>query len=215
MKDMEEKYILNLERQFYATIGTQNLDSKDEKELFKTKIFLEGLKIWINKMKKCSIDYQGFIQYLGVDIHSASTTELRKGIADSIALDEMTIVSPFAGTLGYETMDLTLIDHEPVIIDSTKKIRNDIMSSTESFLTQNPYSREYLNGLDSIGHIGKGLTIGAYGYLQDKDKDEKIKLLQSFGEKKLPSFREEYETLRDKYFYVLQTEKKEILKRTR
>ena len=190
-----DKYLFNLFRQFNEMQGIEYTNFNDP-------VYFENFCFWLIEQRKCGKIYQDFIQYLGFDIDNPDAVELRKGKYDSIALHNTTIVSPFASSLGKENKELFVFQGEPLIIGSNNKIECQV---AETYLTQNPYSRKYLEGIGYFGSLGKEVCIGAFGNLTDRDIEDKIRRIRSYGEETLPYLVEDYKTLDNKYFYVLRT----------
>lgn len=201
-----DEYLLNLFKQFNEAKGIKYTNFSDS-------VYIKYFAEWIKEQELVKERYRDFIEYIGVVIDTSYTVELRKGKYDSIALPNTTIISPYASGLGKENMDIVMFQGEPLIIGSNKIIECQV---AETYITQNPYSRRQLEGLDYFGGMMAGICLGAYGNLSDKDKEKRIKQIKEYGEIYLPWLQEEYETLDDKYFYLLRSDyKKKKLVKTR
>ena len=71
------------------------------------------------------------------------------------------------------------------------------------YLTQNPYNKNYIKGLDTLHNLGESITLGVYGNINDSDFEKKKRELSCFKDRLFELFISEYTTLGDNYFYVV------------
>ena len=197
------EYLLKLFKQFNESLGITITDYSDQQ-------YIESFKYWLTELEINSKKYQEFLSFIGIDIDSVDTIELRKGKYDSIALPNTTIISPFGKTLGKSKSNIVLINENPVIINENK--HQIIECPNGIYITQNPYDINYLSGIPQLSMEGKNYCIGVFGSIYDSDKEKKLKQLSDYKEIYLPSSKEEYEIIDDTYLYTI---KKEPLKRVR
>ena len=194
---MLNKYLLYLYYQYCKATGI-SVKLEDLKEL--NYEFLE----WVARNKLISKEYLQYLVYLGV-LSEKSVLEIGKGRYDTISGENIEIVSPFASSLGKEDSDLLIIDSMPLIAER-KRI---IVPNVDILLTHNPYFPEILVNWDRIHNSGQyDISIGMYGSIHDKDWQEKIEVLEILSEKLDDDYRIDYDTDDDKFFCVLNSDRK-------
>ena len=72
-----------------------------------------------------------------------------------------------------------------------------------NYITQNPYNKDYIKGLDTLHNLGESITLGIYGSTYDSDILKKKRELSFLEDKLVEPFISEGTTLGDNYFYVV------------
>lgn len=153
----------------------------------------------------------GFVSNRGV-------IELDKGYYDNVLknLDKdcnKILVSDFCKTVKNEKKLVSLngnilIDKNNVYLEHDKKISD--ISKINSYITEYPYSKESMELLANLNNIGKNIFIGTYGYLNDLDKDLKLKKLYELKKELQLNLGKNYDgevTYTDKCYYAIITQR--------
>lgn len=210
-----DRYIKYLSNQFKEANGLKrdNLDFVDnQSELFN----------WLIEREKIIHRYIKFLDDLGLEkIKEKDTFEVNKGFYDSIGKDFNTsIITSFSSEFPSDRIingDFIVFSNIP-IINSNNKVCSLINNNNNkfTFMTQNPYNIENIYGWDKLANSNNyDIVLGMYGLLQDKDKENKIKLLKKFKEKLLVDYMFEYLENGNEYYSVISTGdcvKKRLLK---
>lgn len=72
-----------------------------------------------------------------------------------------------------------------------------------NYITQNPYNKDYIKGLDNLHNLGESVTLGIYGSTYDSDILKKKRELSFLEDRLFEPFISEGTTLGDNYFYVV------------
>lgn len=193
-------YILNLYKQYCESIG---------KEYCKTKILYDNDFIfWILSLKENTKEYILFLKYLNSLDNEKEIIEINKGKYDSLKLDEIAIISPFAETMNLKNGNILIHNDVPIIQLETQLYD---ASNVDCFITYNPYSDFYISNLDQINLLGYNICLGVYGKKEDNDKEQKLSIIKKY-EDTLDDVSVEYETDKDNYFCLLKSDRK-ILKK--
>lgn len=203
--------------QFIAARGIKNPDVHSE-------LFMREFFYWIKERKVIGNKYLSNISDFGLFRDSVCCAEVNKGIDDSITLPYHTkLVTPY--------IDANMIDDPERIIDGNFYINKNhnlpIVSSNEvkirvipscdimTYMTQNPYNSNMLDGWDILHNSGRNnIIVGIYGNSYDKDRQDKLEMLLNF-KRMLKNIKEIDYTLGDEYFYVLGSSSKRPLARFR
>lgn len=186
-----DQYKLELVKQCAESLGMEGVNLENN-------ISSYYLVEWTWQLITNKKEYRHFIESLGVVVDDKSTVELRKGRYDSIAGENTTVISPFICTFEPKASDIVMLDGKPILVTSNLQLE-------KTYITHNPYSEKYLSGFDYFENNKANICIGAYGMICDKDHDKKIQLLQNYANMYFGSYKEDYTTLDDKYFYALHT----------
>lgn len=198
---MLNKYLLCLYKQYCSAKG---IDCKIENY---HELSFEFTK-WIAQNKLLSKEYFDYLVHLGV-LSCKKVIEVDKGRYDSIAQEEIKVVSRHASSLGLENKELILIGGVPLIEESGKLIIPD----TDILLTHNPYFSESLTNWWRIHNAGEyDISIGMYGSIYDEDFNEKIKLIEQLSSKMSDDHRVDYDTDQDRYFCTLNSTRNKKVK---
>lgn len=194
---MKYKYILMLYKQYCESVGK----SYDKYKLMTDNEFIAYLSL----LKKQVSSYKKYLKYLGLSLNSDTTIELNKGKYDTLGEDAVTIVSPFAETVGYRNSELIVCENAPFIV-----MGPSIYSAynCDLFLTHNPFNGETVGNLTELHNSGTNVCIGVYGKNSDKNKEEKIKMLRNCEEEMYYGCEFHYDTEGDDYYSCIKSEGK-------
>ena len=195
---MNEKYILKLIVQYTKATYNQNHDNSE---------FIE----WLSEYIKVTKEYSEYIDYLGIDLNSASLAEVEKGYFDSIVSENTSIISTYGDTLNKENSQLVINDNDIAILKRGILMYPD---EIELFITHNPYSSDLINNWDKIhNNLGKNICIGIYGKIYDKNIKDKIELIKQFKTKLNNEIKINYDTKFDNIFCTIISDRNKLVKR--
>lgn len=190
-------YILLLYKQFCDSLG---------KKFNKVNIFEDNDFIsWIINMQKVSKEYISFLSYIGVVNRQNILAEINKGKYDSLALNNLLIVSQFAKTMNFNDSRLFVGNNIP-IIESNSTLYN--ASNVDFFITHNPYSTYYFSNLNQIHLLGYNICFGMFGKIYDSDKMTKLRVLKQFADGLDNQYKIYYDTNNDCYFECIKSQRK-------
>ncbi len=193
-----EKYYDLLILQYLESIGENRpLDS----------VSISEMADWLDLRQSQGKIYLNFIkEIVGNSEINEYGVEVNKG-----GLDTITNNTPIA-----------MISEYPYGLSSLKKVTNGTFlvqngmpkikysnGNTEpileyfNYITQNPYNRNYIKGLDTLHNLGESITLGIYGSTYDSDILKKKRELSFLEDKLVEPFISEGTTLGDNYFYVV------------
>jgi len=202
---MFSEYILSLYKQYCECNGK----IPNIKELYELP---NEFIAWLDTRQHLGKQYGEYISYLGIDSASMSIAEVGKGAYDTIFTEGMIIISPYAKTISktQEPSSLIMLGNQPLI--ATKK---NIIEPTciDMFLTHNPHNEQLISHWHKI-HNGNShnICVGVYGKLYDKDRMEKIRMLERLSDKLEDDIEITYDEINDSYFYNIKSSRK-ILKK--
>ena len=194
---MKSKYILLLYKQYCETVGKQY-------DKFNIIVDIEFIK-YLSFLVKRTIDYANYLNYLGLCLTNDTTIELNKGKYDSLGKELVTIVSPFAETIGCQNSELLICDENPLVIIGASIFTAD---NCDWFLTHNPIIRSSVSNITLLHNIGENVCIGIYGKTTDKDRYKKLKMLEECATKMSDDIGFYYDTDKDNYFSCIKSERK-------
>ena len=193
-----EKYYDLLILQYLESIGENRpLDS----------VSISEMADWLDLRQSQGKIYLNFIkEIVGNSEINEYGVEVNKG-----GLDTITNNTPIA-----------MISEYPYGLSSLKKVTNGTFlvqngmpkikysnGNTEpileyfNYITQNPYNKDYIKGLDILHNLGESITLGIYGSTYDSDILKKKRELSFLEDKLVEPFISEGTTLGDNYFYVV------------
>ena len=164
---MKSKYILLLYKQYCDSVGKQY-------DIFNITTDTEFI-IYLSLLTKRTINYANYLNYLGLCLTNDTTIELNKGKYDSLGKELVTIVSPFAETLGCQNSEL-LVNNNPLVVMGSSVF---IADNCDLFLTHNPIIKQSISDIALLHNIGANVCIGIHGIISDKDRDQKLKMLEA------------------------------------
>lgn len=190
-------YLLLLYKQFCDSIGKEYCEYNILND--------QDFAPWLLNLKKTSIEYASFLDYLGVLNSSYGLVEINKGKFDTLGSEGISIVSPFAETMDLKNRNLFISENIP-IIQSGATLYD--ATNVDYFMTHNPYSRYYIGELDQIHMLGHNICFGVFGKEDDSDKILKLKELERFASSLDEQCGVYYETNNDYYFGCVKSERK-------
>lgn len=107
--------------------------------------------IFLSLLTKQTINYGNYLNYLNLCLNNNTTIELNKGKYDSLGNELVTIVSPFAETLGLKNSELLVYDSNPFIVMGISVYSLD---NCDLLITHNPIFRNSLNDIILLHNIG-------------------------------------------------------------
>ena len=194
---MISNYLLLLYKQFCDSIGKKFC----EYNILKDQDFVP----WLINLKKDSMEYVKFLNDLGLLSDRNMTVEINKGKFDTLGLEDISIVSPFAETMKLKNRSLFISNNIP-IIQSGPTLYD--ASNVEYFMTHNPYNNYYIGNLDKLHLLKYDVCLGVFGREEDYDKSLKIKMLKEFASSLDDQFGIYYETNNSCYFGCVKSERK-------
>jgi hypothetical protein len=175
-----ERYIDNLTNQYIEATGEIFVD-------FGSRQFVEIFNYWLRERKEKGETYLKFLEYMGLyGFDDEQCAETDKGYYDTVVENcRTTIITPFSEVMenrmpgrkivkGY----MSVIDELPIFYDG---VRRDFISNNyiNRYMTQNPYSPELIRGWGRLHDSGNvDIIVGVYGKNSDKDKEQKLLMLQ-------------------------------------
>ena len=189
---MSKRYILNLYKQYCEARG---LACNPMNETIKSYDFFE----WIAYNQLLAKEYGDYLQCLGYG-DSRKIAEVGKGRYDSIAKDQMKVISPYADTLGLPNSELLILGNVPLI----KQEKRIIVPEQPILLTHNPFGEMGIIDWSLVHNAGVyNISIGMFGNVHDEDRLKKVELLHEISKKMNEDHVISYDTDQDKYFYSL------------
>lgn len=156
-------------------------------------------------MQKVSKEYINFLSDIDVVNNQNLLAELNKGKYDSLAVNNIFLVSLFAETMNCNNRELFTLNNIPIIQSDTTLYD---ASNVDYFITYNPYSAYYLSNLDQIHLLGYNICFGMFGKKYDSDKLQKLNTLKIFADSLNDQFQRYYETSDDCYFGCIKSQRK-------
>lgn len=194
---MFNRYLLNLYKQYCDARGVV-CNPFDGKNL--SYDFLE----WITINKLMAKEYSDYLLYLG-HFESKTVAEVGKGRYDSIASEEMAIISPYADTFELPKRELFVIDGVPLIEQGGKIV----LPEEQILLTHNPYDEMRIINWSRVHNLGEyDISIGMFGSIYDEDFLKKVKLIEEISKQMTKDHVIDYDTDKDKYFCSLNSKRK-------
>lgn len=186
-----EKYINCLYKQFLAAIGCKPLENN--------KINFDEFCHWLAKNKLLLKEYSDYLEYLKIDYDDFDTVEVGKGRYDTLATEDMVIISPYGSTFATGDAEFFIKNNLPYA--HTADITIELMQ--KRFLTHNPYTASEIAEWYKLHNNGRLISIGMFGLTYDKNAKEKIALLQNLAKKMNDDYTIDYDTDNDRYFCTL------------
>lgn len=189
---MSEEYMQKLMQQYIQAYDLYLIERTSSE-------FLNGFVSYLQEMKLIGKEYYKLLENMGCDVDISSTAELNKGVHDSIAKKNTTIISPYAGTMQRDNCELIITDGS---VSTTSNRIN--VESINTFITQNPLTSADINLIERIISLGKyKVFIALYGKNTEKDIEEKILNLKYLKDIYHDSLREVNQKTDNQYLYML------------
>lgn len=168
---------------------------------------------WIANNKLLLQEYADYLSYLGFYYDESNTAEIGKGRYDSLATEQMTVVSEYGFTQGKDSRNLFIQEGIPYVI--TKN--NVAILTQQTILTHNPYSKEEIANWFMIHNLGfQNISIGMFGNITDENAKQKIKTIAELSKKMTDDYTFDFDTDKDAFFCSLNSKrhiKKKVLTR--
>lgn len=207
------EYINNLIKQFISATGTKNVDVNSEE-------FVKEISDWIKRNKAIGENYTSFLKSINVypNIIGKDTIEIGKGVYDSIAIDtKMKMITPYSKNIEKKkgeivTAKFGVFSGNPVFFNNDElDNKSDIIDSSikSRFITHNPYERNCIKNWEQLHNVGENITVGVFGKVYDRDKNLKIRKIDSirYGFSDY-DFKEVYDSDGDNYFYAISSHRR-------
>lgn len=211
------EYLNKLIEQFKSAKGIKSVDVN-------SKEFINEFREWILSRKSIGNNYADFIEYMGCypTIFNGEAVEIGKGQHDTIALDNtIGIITPYSEGLDVIIPEIVVADFKvqnglPTMIKNSKNaVQSEIVDTTRvrRFLTHNPYDESCISNWEQLHNNKENITVGVFGSIYDKDKNTKIRQIEELKDKMYNySFKEEYDTLGETYYYAVSSTRKVLVK---
>jgi len=202
-----EQYVKKITEQFCLATGSKCIDPTSD-------AFINEITLWIKNRQDIAKKYTDFLDYMGFDFFGADCAEVGKGGYDSIVKPfETTIITPVLSTFKKINPE-RIIDGKMKVYGIVPFLIRHINNENEftqissdgihTFITQNPYSKWSISKWENLHNSGlNNIILGIYGSIQDKDIEEKVKMLKLLRDKLDDEYKEDYSTLGDNYFYAI------------
>ena len=208
------RYIDNLTNQYREATGELFVDFGSEQ-------FVKEFNGWLRERKEKGETYLEFLKYMGFyGFDDEQCAETDKGYYDTVVEDcSTTIITPFSEVMenrmpgrkivkGY----MSVLDELPVFFSNG--IRRDVISNNDinRYMTQNPYSPELIRGWGRLHASGNvDIIVGAYGRISDKDKEQKLLMLEKLiRDMNFSELKKDYTELEDYYFAAVGSDRKTL-----
>lgn len=200
-----EEYAKKIIEQFMRARGIKHPD-------FNSMEFVNDFRNWLHSYKNQIIFYTTILDCKNDELtYGKNTVEIGKGKLDTLANGTNTqVITKYVD--GIETLGDVIkgefsareFGHGPVVLTNGRL--NPIDSNITRFVTHNPYSASDIRNWERLYYSGKDISIGVFGNLDDKDIQEKLKLMKEFRDKLICGQYEEDKSYIDyAYYYTLTT----------
>lgn len=161
-------------------------------------------------------EYTNLLIELGLDITDSNIAEVNKGVVDSIAYanTNFSLITPYTDDMvssyGNEIYRFKFLGKDGVPSFRTRSgiVYNlkQLVSTKHTFITENPYNYEAIEGFSNLSSSGDYNTIfGMYGMNNDKDIYDKMKMFESIRSSSGDYCKDEIITDGDKYFWIIRS----------
>jgi hypothetical protein len=194
---MLEKYISYLFKQYCDAKG---LDISRVEN-----VYSEDFMVWIKDNKELLEAYEEYLRICGINFEQEDLIEIGKGKYDSLMDHGVSIITPYASTMGKEYSRLMISEGTALEVRmyGISKIEGKVL------LTHNPYFSHDVANWPMIHNRGiNDISIGVFGSIQDEDYKKRIELLTKLSKKMTDDYVLNYDTCEDKYFCTLNSKRK-------
>ena len=193
---MLQKYLWCLFKQFCDAKGLDVTNTS----IMDSATFTE----WVVQRQVLLFKYKGYLENLGFDYPIEDVLEIGKGQYDSLSSTGISIVSPFAETIGKSNSMLYVDKGIPLILQSS----GIILPMEHTLLSYNPYFESEILNWYLIHNMGESnISIGMFGEIGDDDASRKVKLLQSLSKQMTDDYSFVYDTNEENYFCALNSQR--------
>lgn len=200
----ENEYIQKLIQQYINSQGIKNIDINSIK-------FKQEFVMWIDEMQKIKEGYIKLLEKNKIPYNSTEMVEIGKGKYDSIVLNNGSTImlTPYLKEKGNNPLCLyrfTVKNNKPAVILNNGNIKNVPL---KNIMIHNPYDESDICDFEKMfNNETCDITIGIYGKNEDKDKNQKIKLLENFKKELYLNFKQDGYESKGNYYYILTSHKK-------
>ena len=199
-EDAKERaqYIQNLITQYQQATGRNNIKENSTG-------FRESFLEWSKERKKISETYKIILTELGVKLNTPTTTEIGKGINDTIVYNERAkVITPYPYNM-YGTKYQNKITKAKLIINQpNNQNNNEILGNTDTLITHNPYDwNDILNWSYLFDENDYNVAIGIFGKKYDRNRLASIQALKELVKKINETYQEIEQETKDNYYYIV------------
>jgi len=177
--EKEREYLSYLIHQFHAAKSEKVTNVILPKSLDNFNCFI--------KERRCQAGiYRKFLEQMKISYQGKETCEIGKGTLDSIVFRQTktSMVTPYINTDELENesqMIMTaLVEEREGHLYCLHNHKEMMMSNYQRYMTENPYESSMLSLFQKIHLSGGVITVGVYGGILDKDRNEKLTLMREF-----------------------------------
>lgn len=211
MKNKE--YLYNLAMQYKAATGSKNIDLNSPE-------FIKEVIQWAQRRQISGHYILKLLDAIGVDYDTPQLVEIGKGTYDTLVYPyDTTIITPYTSSFTSPrpsdgkviTEQFKVIDSAPILVNNNDATDFRIINPAEinMYMISNPYTKNSIYDLIQL-HTKKdtGIIFSIHGKINDKDREEKVKMLNELKSGLLitHSIREEYAYGGDNYWNVVVTD---------
>ena len=142
---------------------------------------------------------------MGVKLNTPTTTEIGKGINDTIVYNERAkVITPYPYNM-YGTKYQNKITKAKLIINQpNNQNNNDILGNTDTLITHNPYDwNDILNWSYLFDENYYNVAIGIFGKKYDRNRLASIQALKELVKKINETYQEIEQETKDNYYYIV------------
>lgn len=200
-----EEYAKKLIEQFMRARGIKHPD-------FNSMEFVNDFHNWLHSYKNQIGFYMTILDCKNDELtYGNNTVEIGKGKLDTVANGtNAQVITKYVdgiesnGSIIKGEFSARGFGNGPVVLTNGRL--NPIDSNITRFVTHNPYSTSDIRNWEKLYYSGKDISIGVFGNLDDKDIQEKIKLMKEFKDKLISGqFEEDKSCIDYSYYYTLTT----------
>lgn len=168
-----DAYINQLLNQFKAARNIKHVDLNSPS-------FKEEFHRWLTRREEIQYNYLDLLEYMDCDVfHNEKVAEIGKGKYDTVTqYGDTLLIGPY--------VDDVKGDNPKIKVDVTRNnlISYGLSNDIDCFLLQNAYSEDQLKTLIDLSNKNLvNVILGVYGFIDDKDKIDKMNQLRSLSHK--------------------------------
>ena len=200
-----EEYAKTLIEQFMRARGIKKPD-------FNSMEFVNDFRNWLHNYNNQSGYYLAVLDCKNDGpTYGSNSVEIGKGKLDTMANGkDAQIITKYTdgiksnGEIIKGEFSARGFGHGPVVLTNGRL--NPIDKNITRFVTHNPYSASEIRNWERLYYSGKDISIGVFGNNDDKDIDEKLKMMKDLRDKLVGGqFEEEKYYIDYAYYYTLTT----------
>ena len=197
------QYLEYLKNQFRSAKGIKSND-------LLSKQFLQEFYAWIDEQQLIGEKYLKMIDHMNMEYDCYNCAEVGKGIHDSIVKNFSTkIITPYARSFkvvrhGLYDGRVYVSGEKPLIKLQNEGTRTLSVGSIRLFMTQNPYDSQCISNWNRLANNSvNGIIVGMYGNIHDKDRMEKLQILNNLRKSIWQSVEIGYDFDDEYYMYAI------------